>query len=352
MKTENICTQKNIHILGRSRPDGGALTLFWTASGIEAEIRASELWVEFVSDYEGGDPWISIELNGALISRQMVPKGTHKICAFRNMSADTVKHVRILRETQAMHNDTSSLLQITNLIHNGEFLPFPYRKYTLEFVGDSITAGEGIYGAQSETDWITAFLSASRNYAVLTADAVDAEFSIVAQGGWGAYISWDGNTEHAVPKVYEQLCGIANGERNVSLGAGEMYDFSKRSADAVIVNLGTNDATGLALPDGSYEHVGVERFKKSVVDFLKTLRKHNKDAEIVWAYGMLGTPFLGFINEAVDTYKKSSGDERVSVFVLPQTETETFGARSHPGRKVHKAAAEALSGYLKRLLRM
>lgn len=350
MITKNIYEEKNIHILGRTNKNTDVLTLFWTASGIEMDITASELWVEFVSDYSVMEPWISVEINGSFVSRQMITKGTHNVCIFRNMNPNVKKHVRILRETQAMSEDNDCLLQMTSISHDGTIEPIQPKKMRIEFIGDSIMSGEGIYGAKCEEDWISMFAGTANNFAVMTADNLGADFYIISQSGWGAAASWDNNPQKALPLYYEQICGVVSGKRNIELHAHDLYDFKNRAADAVVVNLGTNDEAAFWLKNGEYDGCGVKRFKTSVRDFLKKLRKYNPTAEIVWAYGMLGTGFLGYINEAVSDYKTKTGDNKVSVLILPEATEETFGSREHPGAENHREAAEVLTVYLKKIL--
>lgn len=101
----------------------------------------------------------------------------------------------------------------------------PEPKYRLEFVGDSITSGEGTVGAVYEEDWISAFFSAMNTYPRMVADALSAEYRVVSQSGWGIVTGWDGNVENKIPPFYTQVCGLLTGERNASLGALEDYDF-------------------------------------------------------------------------------------------------------------------------------
>ncbi len=66
------------------------------------------------------------------------------------MTPGKAKHVRLLKDVQAMHDDPAHLLQITGLEYaGGDFLPLPEPQYRLEFVGDSITSGEGCHRSQA-----------------------------------------------------------------------------------------------------------------------------------------------------------------------------------------------------------
>ena len=150
---------------GRTNGSLTPLTLFWTAAGLELNVRGSELWVEFTADWDIHEPWYSFMVNGEFFSRRMAPKGTERVCVFRGMDPEKVKNVRIFKDTQAMNADPESVLQINAVETDGEFLPVPERNLKIEFIGDSITSGEGDIGAKAETDWISMFFSAENNYA-------------------------------------------------------------------------------------------------------------------------------------------------------------------------------------------
>ena len=127
-----------------------------------------------------------MELNGAWIARFPVQAGRSRVTLFRGMTPGVPKHVRVLKDVQAMHDDPDHFLLIEALaFEGGTFLPLPEPAYRLEFVGDSITSGEGAIGAVCEEDWVAPFFSAVNYYARMTADALQAEWRIVSQSGWG-----------------------------------------------------------------------------------------------------------------------------------------------------------------------
>ncbi|MBY0009172.1 GDSL-type esterase/lipase family protein [Paenibacillus typhae] len=357
----------HLKVHGRTNGSLAPLTLFWTGSALEFNIRGSELWIEAEADYDQHEPWISILINGFPVSRQMVTTGRHWICVFRGMNEQAVKNVRIMKELQAMSDDPGCLLQIHGVKYEGEFLPVADKPLKLEFIGDSITSGEGVIGAQSEEDWIPMWFSAAVNYTAMTARELDADYSVISQSGWGVLTSWDNNPGKNIPLYYGQVCGLLGGERNEALGALQDHDFKAWQPDAVVINLGTNDGGAFYSPDwndpvsgrsrkqrlnedGSFNEEDLQAFEAAAEAFLVMLRSCNPQAYLVWAYGMLGVPMLPAISRAVDSYIRKSGDTRVSVFQLPNMTPESAGARSHPGISAHEQAARALSGYLKELL--
>lgn len=367
LKLYTLSDVKNLKVHGRTIGCLSPLTLFWTGSAVELNAKGRELWIEVEADYDVHEPWISILVNSVLVSRQMITSGKHWVCVFRGMNENAVKNVRIIKDTQAMRGDPGCYLQIHAVKFDGEFLPVEEKPYKLEFVGDSITSGEGAIGGKAEEDWIPMWFSALDNYTFITAKHVNADYRVVSQSGWGVLTSWDNNPQGNIPEYYEKVCGLLIGEKNKALGAFEENDFDSWQPDVVVVNLGTNDCGAFSSPewkdvitgethkqrlneDGTFNGEDLKCFEEAIVRFLAKLRKYNKKADIVWAYGMIGIPMMPAIYRAVDSYIKNTGDKRVSVFQLPNTTEETLGARNHPGILAHEKAAKELAEYIKEVI--
>jgi len=367
LKTYSLKEMKNYKIHGRTDESQYPLPLFFNGSGIEVNATGSELCIDVEVDCDTHEPWIWTALNGAFMSRQMLLPGSYSICLFRSMSPEAVKNVKFFRELQAMSEDNRCCLLIKGFRSDGSFLPVSDRRFKLEFIGDSITSGEGTYGATEDTDWLAMYMGTSRNYARMVSDALDAEYRLVSQGGWGVLCAWDNDPRHNIPSRYEKICGLAEGEMNERLGAGKPYDFQSWKPDAIIVNLGTNDASSFNQPewinpvtgetfkqhkepDGSYNQDDLNRFKQAVIDFLIMIRRNNPDSHIVWAYGMLGYDLTFAITDAMNSYQKATGDINIAFLQLPSTTTETVGSHAHPGEKSHARAAKVIIEYLQTIL--
>ena len=363
LKTYTLKEIEYYKIHGRTVPGQYPLPLFSNGSAVEVNVDGSELWIDLEVDCDFHEPWIWTELNGSFMSRQMLMPGTYSLCLFRNMTPGVVKNFKFIREIQAMSEDNHCHILVKGFQTDGAFLPVADKRFKLEFIGDSITSGEGTYGAKEDTDWLTMYMSCSQNYATMVTKALDAEYHLVSQGGWGVLSGWDNDPRHNIPCRYEKTCGLAGGPINEELGAATPYDFQSWKPDAIIVNLGTNDASAFNQPefvvpetgeifkqrkndDGSYNPDDIGRFKQAVIDFLMMLRRNNPDSHIVWTYGMLGYDLTFAITDAMNTYQNITGDINVAFLHLPNMTEETVGSHTHPGVKAHERAAIVLTEYL------
>lgn len=363
MKTAGVDSIPNLLPHGRFCPESargaGVLPLFWAGSGVELCFTGEELHLVLEADFQRLEPWIAVEVNGAPWIRMPMARGINDVCVLRGMTAGGVKRVRLFKETQPMDSDSAHRLFMRSVCwQGGEFLPPPRRSRRLEFVGDSLTSGEGVLGAREETDWIPALFSASRTWARLTADALDADWRTVSQSGWGIRSGWDNDPRHALPAWYERVCGPAMGDGNAAMGSQRPNDFSSWQPDAVIVNLGTNDAGAMGnppwiAPDGARFRQeptakGMALAEDAALAFLRQLRRCNPRARLVWAYGMLGDALRPALEGAVERFRR----EDPWVYYLPLTGAtgETMGSRQHPGPLCHQAAAERTAELLRKIL--
>lgn len=366
MVTQSISDLPMVRRLGRVTETDGKVNLFWTGSGLDFCFAGSRISATFTSAYAVFEQWISVEVDGYFLARMPLPVGTAAVPLLRGLDPGVTHRIRIFKDVQVMPDDPDHFLAADSLSFDGLLSPPPVSPLTIEYVGDSITSGEGSHGARMETDWISPYFGIENNYSRMTSDLLGASFRILSQSGWGVLTDYQNNPSRAIPLYYDQVCGVAASARCIAAGAGEPYDFEKDPADFVIVNLGTNDdgafhekpyldpltgksfcqrlnGQGRPLPEDA------QRFEDAVVRFLEKIRLCNPHAEIIWCYGMLGTFLAGEIAQAVSSYQDQSRDAHVHFLLLPPVRADGCGARQHPGRSAHLAAAQALSSYIRQL---
>lgn len=359
---ENPKIRKN----GRGKVVDGRFPMFFTASGIEFMLKGSELWIEFSSYYYDHESWISVLLNDVRISRMMVPAGKQKFCVLRNLNPEVVKRVRISKDTQAMKDDTGHFLSIDAIYTDGEVVPCVERNLKLEFIGDSITSGEGLIGAKSEEEWVSCFFDSVYHYGNLAATKLNAEFRVLSQSGWGVISGWDNNPSLAIPDIYNYTCASNMSEEGKKFASLERHDFASWQPDFVIINLGTNDNSAFYNPewisaDGTKKHKlrltddgqkhpdDLKRFEDGVTAFLKQVRQNNPNAMIIWCYGVLGSDIESSIINGINQYLVQAGDEKVSYLHFPLMTEEQCGARWHPGPLAHQMMSDLLVEKIKEL---
>lgn len=365
MKSANILEIPYLRPLGRfhrgSAEREGVLPLFWACSGVELRFTGTALAVQLEADYHRLEPWIAVELNGAPLIRMPVEQGSSRVLLFQGMESGSVKRVRIMKDCQPMgaDGDPRHRLWIRGLEwEGGRFQPLPKPSCRIEFVGDSLTSGEGLAGRREENAWTPALFSASRSWASLTAGMLDADFRVVSQSGWGIRSGWDNNPAHALPDWYEPVCATASGAANRALGAREHNDFAGWPADAVVINLGTNDSGAMNNAPwqdgkgGTFKQEdtpeGRQLVEESALAFLRKLRRLHPHAKLVWAYGMAWNALRPQLERAVERFRAEGGE--AWYLPLPEATEETMGSRNHPGPLCHRQAAEAMAALLREIL--
>ena len=356
---------ENIYICGRTVKQN-PLPLFWSASGVELITDGTEFSFVVESGFSLYEQWIRIEVDGFQTLRMPLRGGREKITLFRGMNSGVQKRIRLYKEVQAMRDDPQSFLLLHAVETDGQLFPLPPYSCRLEFVGDSITSGEGLAGAQCMHEWNSSVFSSIGSYALKVAEAFQADYRLISQSGWGTFYSFDNQPQNNLPSVYEEVCSVVRGTRNAELHALEKNDFTAWKPDAVIINLGTNDGgsfqnpawmdpeSGLFYqqrrdPDGQMNRECLDHFEKAVRDFLTKLRRCNPDSYLLWVYGMIGHDMEPYLQHAVAQYQSESGDTQVSYLSLPDMQAGWQGANDHPGLPSHEAAAETIIAEMRKI---
>ena len=360
----------NKNILGRNVKDAitskNPLALFWSASGIEFCTNAGELWIQVSSDYSVNEIYLAVQISGYTIARFMAPKEKTWICVAKNLNPQEKNNISIIKDSQPSAFDQNHIVQIHQIAvtKNAEFFQVPKKDCFIEFIGDSITSGEGLCGRPEAPEWISSYISVSNNYAMQIAKIKNAEISIISQCGWGITRGWDSNIYSNIPSHYQNVCSIFNSPMQKELGSCQEYDFSKK-ADFVVVNLGTNDNSSFNNPwtdestgkvyqyqvndDGTVAESSKKEIYEGIKNFLYQIRKNNPSAKILWVWGMIQLDKIpAILQNAMEDYKKESGDQNVFTLELDAMEdVENHlldkGSRWHPGPKTHELAAKKIS---------
>ena len=315
-------------IIGRYIEEDNKVKHFWTGSGIEFTTNSPELVLKVFAEYSKFEIWVAVELNGARILRTMLLPGMNAIPVFRNLNPNEAKRVRVIRDSQATLDEDANYMSVVEAEDfAGNKIPTtatPDNKLSIEFIGDSITSGEGLKGAKEDMDFAYCYTSFDGNYASLVARELDADYSVISQCGYGISCGWNNDPSMKLPVVYKYADGRSR-----------EYNFEKKF-DYVVINLGTNDNGAMYQEPFEGYKTSREEFREGMVDFLNYVMEKNPDSKIIWIIGMCEIDLAGEIKAVIESMNSS----RITFLKAKSCDELDFGERSHPGPLTHREAAK------------
>ncbi|WP_437955213.1 SGNH/GDSL hydrolase family protein [Sorangium sp. So ce119] len=251
-----------------------------------------------------------------------------------------------------LHRRTEPLVGVTQFVEfvpaQGEALlpvpPAPERR--IEVIGDSISAGYGIDGA----DETCPFTSDTENnylaYSALTGRLLEADTAIIAWSGRGVIRNYDDEAADTMPEIYGRT--IADEEQPA-------WDFSSWAPQVVVINLGTNDFSINVPGDAQFR----EPFTNGYAGLVETVRENYPEAFIFCTIGpMLSDSYpegaealtraRAYIGQVVED-RAASGDDRVRLLEFPAQDgaANGLGCDWHPSAKTNELMATQLSAAIK-----
>ncbi|MDE7296751.1 MAG: SGNH/GDSL hydrolase family protein, partial [Clostridia bacterium] len=226
----------------------------------------------------------------------------------------------------------NGLLALSEVRTDGKLLrPKQKSPLKIEFVGDSITVGAGVFATSPSQATTIENSDATKGYAYLTAQALGADCSLVATEGICTKAKW------VLPVNMQEMY------LSKSSVTTDAYDFPETAQDLIVVALGTNDSYYM----GSGISYTSDAFSADYKELLTLVRSKNATAKIVCIYGMMGThaPVAEGIQKAIADFH----DENVSYFAMP---AGTDGGGAHPSAENAVTQSAALTAYLKELLKL
>ncbi len=258
-----------------------------------------------------------------LPDRYMVSPDQNEI-VIENVGEMAEHEVRILKQTEFRYcRSVIESVQIFGALHDA---PAEKSRY-IEFIGDSITCGFGVLENPNNARY-SEVSDGTQAYAFMTAEALDADYSLVSCGGLGIAVAED---DQIVPFNAEDIYPYTSYIRSNT----KRYDF-KRVPDCVVINLGRND----------WEKSIESEYKAGVKKLIEMVRAKYGDVKIVWPYNMMGECCQDWTIAAIDEWCAANNVDRnmIMTIKLPQNNQ---GGGGHPNLEAQTTAAEQLTEFIK-----
>ena len=330
----------NVKLTGRVYDDGKVTWLVHSGSAAEFFLDASEAEIVLAGDSsvnseEQYRPRYVVFAGERLVEDSLMSSREQRVKIF--LAEDEKKvPVRIIHLSEANYGAVG--IKSINVVSESQhpLIPVPAKKYSIEFIGDSITCAYGVESESGDESFTTSTENFMKSYAYLTAQLLDADYSAVSYSGHGVISGYTENGEKdadsIVPDYYTSTAKISE--------YAKPWDFSKKKHDFVVINLGTNDYTYIKHDFAAR----TEEFSEKYYDFLCLVREKNPAAYIICTVGIMGcAEIYPAIEEAAEKFASES-DRRITSFLFtPQKESDGYGADWHPSAVTQELSSAFLA---------
>ncbi len=345
-------TYQNIKPLGRTHLLNDTLWMAYSASGAAFTFTGKSCAITIAgdstalsADRKDDQVRIAIEVNGKRVVDDLVDAIQKRYTVFECEEAQAVS-VRILKLSESAMSTCA--IQWIEVDTEDRIQPETQRPHLIEIVGDSITCGYGTDDLDAEHHFVTGTEDCTKAYAYKTAQALNADHSLVSLSGYGII---SGYTADAVEKVHQILpeyydkLGFSYANY-IGMKPQEIAWNFQNQPDLIVINLGTND--------DSYclDHADRQLdYQENYSAFLKKVRSHNPDAKLLCVLGIMGDRLYPFVEKAVAAYTAQTGDDNISCMRFPvQLAEDGYAADWHPSVVSHDKAAALLTGCIRELM--
>lgn len=322
---------ENIEYIGRFlKEESGKVSFSWSSSKIAFDTTATDVYIELESCVE--PIYYNLYINGEKKNDFQIKKGVQKILLFSEMEKSN-KSIVIERRNELL----AGRARLHGIHLKGGCIQKHSNKKDryIEFIGDSLTAGYGVYSKSPTDPFNHSEEDSSSAHAAIAAKLVDSDYSIVAYSGKGVYRDYNKSKTEPMPFFYPLVNRFPKAD----------WDFSGRKPDLIVINLGTNDF-GQGIPPR-------EEFINSYINFVKEIEKLNGKSNYLLVCGHMESnknENISYIKDVASTLKKQGFD--VELFVMPYIDqTLPQGADYHPGLEQHKIAGEFLAKEIKKIMK-
>ena len=333
---------------GRTSVKNDILLIDYTASGIEFSANCEgDVYLTFntskVTGTDEGGCYFTVIVDGVKQPREFcritntgytifaiakeLPKGVHTFEIYRQTE---IERAEIGIKSIALKSDSVFELAPAN------------RDLYIEFIGDSlstaygnITLGADIKNGTYKYAEAPLHQDGTMGFTYLTARALNADWSVVAQQGRGAKYGF--STEN-LQDIYPKL--RYNRDKNTE------YDFA-REPDIVVIGCGTNDTRTYNKEQYTNPVATLDDVKQGYKELLSLVREKNPNAKIVWIHNMMDDEPSTMIPDVME----EAGGEFAGYYAVEVIrDTEVLGTNGHPYYTYHEALANDLAQKLTDIL--
>jgi hypothetical protein len=327
---------KKIHYTGRIAQKDSCAEIYWTGSSITLQVKNTTTVKALLQD-DGGNNYYYVIIDDSIAQKINITTQKQWYTLATNIS--TQKHTIQLYKLTNTDYYTTRFYGI-DIDASGKLLHYKKKyKHSIEFFGNSITAGHGVEVAKDSADkGQPYFFNNYLAYGAITARHFNAQYHCTAKSGIGVTISW---FKDIMPEIYDRLNPADSNSK---------WNFTKFQPEIIVINLFQNDSwlvNNTQHPQYKLRFDSVKPTNEFLINayynFLQNIRSKYPKANIICCLGNMdatkeGSKWPSLIKEAVS----KCNDKKITTLFFPYKNSS-----AHPNVKEQEAMANQLIAFIK-----
>jgi lysophospholipase L1-like esterase len=321
--TFNSFTGERSRLIGRFDTNTpGQAQFTWPGSAIEFRFTGTTAKIALAST---GDVRFQVEIDGVV--QDLWVKNGEAIYTLASGLTQGEHNIRLTRLTESFALVTTLL---GDPLVDGKLLPAPTAaQKRLLVIGDSITAGYGVEGADQTCKYSASTSNQQLTYAALAANALKADLHALAWSGIGAWRSY-GEKTPVNPSI------LVRYQRTLADDINSRWNPTLYQPDAVLITIGTNDY---------WEGSVTDEYRTAMKTLITMVQTDYGDKPV---YLIISPMLNGAARDSQKTILGSLVSTNVKVLDLGKMEPEDgLGCDWHPNKITNQRMGKALEQQLK-----
>jgi len=321
-----------IEYMGRIGETDSHKEIYWSGSSIKLKFKGTS--IKAILEDEHGENYFNFIVDGKTISIVQLDS-TKEIYDIASNLSNSIHTIEIFKRTEWTKGKTK--FYGFQLNKNSKIIDFKEKVRSIEFYGNSITAGYAVedYSGKDSPEGVNT--NNYNSYANMTALHFDANYNCIVRSGIGITVSW-------FPMIMDELYYRLDPSDENSL-----WDFSKYEPNIVVINLFQNDSWIVNMPENDqfknrFENDAPtkEFMINSYKNFVQTIRSKYANSKIICLLGNMditkeGSLWPSYVEEAVSELD----DENIYALFIQYKNSE-----GHPKVEEQKILADGLIQFI------
>ena len=241
----------------------GSVSYDWTGVYVQTDFTGGYLAIE-VS--EAGESLHNLFIDGQWVRKLHITGNTPQRIVLAEKLSKGTHRLRLQKCTEGQYGCTTIHRFI--LAANGTMSAVPRKERMIEVYGDSYTCGYGTESNKATDRFSLDTENCDKAYGCIIARYFDADYALTAHSGQGMVRDWGDEKQISEKNMSTRYTHIYDDHGDID------YGFSDYRPQLVMINLGTNDFSPVAIPTD-------EQYVGAFLKMIETIQNHYPGVKIL-----------------------------------------------------------------------